>query len=140
MMKFINKQMNKKGFTLIELVIVIAILGLLAAVAIPRLSGSRTKAAISAHNSNVRTLSGAATTYLAEEGLPGSDLTWTSTGGTAAAQDLSTVTDAKDKWQAYMQTWPSVPAGTGVETVTGDYSVTISPTGLVTVSPEEISE
>ena len=41
MLKWINKKRNKKGFTLIELVIVIAILGILIAIAVPRLAGFR---------------------------------------------------------------------------------------------------
>jgi type IV pilus assembly protein PilA len=41
MFKLINKQRNKKGFTLIELIVVIAILGILALIAIPRFTGMR---------------------------------------------------------------------------------------------------
>lgn len=38
-MNFIQKKMNKKGFTLVELIIVIAVMAILAAIVIPRMGG-----------------------------------------------------------------------------------------------------
>ena len=46
----------KKGFTMIELIFVIVILGILASVAITRLAGTRTDAEIATTVANIRTL------------------------------------------------------------------------------------
>lgn len=49
MYQFFHKKLNKKGFTLIELIVVIAILGILAAIAIPAYSSYKTNAQIAAN-------------------------------------------------------------------------------------------
>ena len=58
----------KKGFTMIELIFVIVILGILASVAIPRLASTRTDAEISAAVGNIRTLIGDLSSYYAVKG------------------------------------------------------------------------
>ena len=76
----------KKGFTMIELIFVIVILGILASVAIPRLAGTREDAEISAAVANLRTLLGDVASYYAVKGdfknAAGADAKW---------QDLTSV-------------------------------------------------
>ncbi|MDY5115572.1 MAG: type II secretion system protein [Campylobacter sp.] len=62
----------KKGFTMIELIFVIVILGILASVAIPRLAATREDAEISAAVANLRTLVSDATAYYTAKGEFGS--------------------------------------------------------------------
>ncbi|WP_077367731.1 type II secretion system protein [Anaerosalibacter sp. Marseille-P3206] len=90
---------DNRGFTLIELVVVIAILAILAFIAVPKLAGTTDKAAVSAHNANVRTLESAASMCIAEEGKPKTDITW---GGTKTSGEAY-------KWEDYIQEWPTVP-------------------------------
>lgn len=68
MMQFFYNLRNKKGFTLIELIVVIAILGILAMVAIPRLSGTTTAAQTAACQATQRTISSAASIHEANTG------------------------------------------------------------------------
>jgi type IV pilus assembly protein PilA len=54
MLTKIRRKLNKKGFTLIELMIVIAIIGILAAIAIPQFASYRQKSYNSASQSDLR--------------------------------------------------------------------------------------
>ena len=67
MLQKIKKQIkNSKGFTLIELMIVIAIIGILAAIAIPQFSSYRARAYNSASVSDARNLRTDLEAYYAE--------------------------------------------------------------------------
>ena len=62
-MKLQSLKKKKKGFTLLELLVVLAILAILIAIAIPVYKNQKEKAAITAHNANVRVLETAVESY-----------------------------------------------------------------------------
>lgn len=77
---------NKKGFTLIELIVVIAVIGILVLLAAPKFLGYTQDANVSAMQSDAKVLSNAALVYNVEH-----DNTWPTTG----AEKTLTITGGK---------------------------------------------
>lgn len=87
-----QRRHDESGFTLIELLIVIVVLAILAAVVIFALGGVTGQSAISACNSDVKTVETAIQAYQTQNGSPPAaqtDLTGTANGG------------------PYLKTWPN---------------------------------
>ena len=59
---------NEKGFTLVELMVVVVIIGILVAIAIPIYNNVQANAQEKACLANQRTINGAASTYFTENG------------------------------------------------------------------------
>jgi type IV pilus assembly protein PilA len=66
MIKKLRKRRNQKGFTLIDILISIAIIGILAAIAIPQFNSYRAKGYVTLVRSDVRNAFTAATAYFSD--------------------------------------------------------------------------
>ncbi len=62
---------NQKGFTLVELMVVVVIIGILTAIAIPQFSRVTERAERAGVEANLRTIEGTIMMYTADHGAPG---------------------------------------------------------------------
>ncbi|MCZ4308981.1 pilin [Vibrio atlanticus] len=88
-----NKRKNQKGFTLIELMIVVAIIGVLSAIAVPAYQNYVTRSEVSSGLATVKSLITPAELFYQENGIAAA-ATLAQLGIDGAANDLGAITSA----------------------------------------------
>ena len=121
------KRSSKKGFTLVEILIVVIILGILAAIVIPQFTQASTEARISNLRTNLQTIRSQLLLYKTQhtENYPDATFVTQMTKYTSAAGTTSTTPSSSYPYGPYLQTIPVNPfsGSATVRIVTGASTV-----------------
>ena len=115
MLRKIRKMLkHQEGFTLVELMIVVVILGILAGIGIQQYGNVQARARAAAHEANMKVLNSAANMYLMLDG-----------DGDLEFQEDNTATLDENKLEGYIDEWPTNPYPDTHENG-GEYVVTVT--------------
>jgi prepilin-type N-terminal cleavage/methylation domain-containing protein len=137
MLKLIQKRNNKKGFTLAELLIVVAIIAVLVAISIPIFSAQLRKAKVATDQANARA-GKAAAVAAALEAQSESDLTYYYDAKQGVVKDATKAADIKPYGKTSdVKTDDNIEGATDGQNLTQDVvKIVIKPDNTVTVTWE----